>query len=217
MLIDLHAHTCVHSLDASHTPDALIEAAKAAGLQGICLTEHDQFWDAAAAADLGRRHNFLVIPGSEVNTEDGHMLVFGLYRYVFGMHRAAFLRALVDEADGVMLAAHPYRRRLRTEVAEWVPSYEKQLEDAGREEAFSLVHGLEAINGRGSAVQNKFSADLSGYKGLPSFGASDSHDSKDVGACATDFSRRITDLESFVAEVKAGRFKPALLRAAKPA
>ncbi len=215
MLIDLHAHTCVHSMDASHNPDELIEAAKAAGLHGICLTEHDQFWDAGAVRELSRRHNFLIIPGSEINTEDGHMLVFGLERYVFGMHRAAFLRALVDEANGAMLAAHPYRRRLRTEVGDWVPPYEKQIEAASREEAFTLVHGLEAFNGRGSPVQNQFSLDLSEYKGLPSFAASDAHDPKDVGACATEFSRHITDVESFVQKVQAGRFKAVKMREKK--
>jgi hypothetical protein len=59
--------------------------------------------------------------------------------------------------------------------------------------------------------------DLSAYKGLPSFGASDSHDPSDVGVCATEFSGRVTDLESFVREVQAGRFRAVRMREAKRA
>ncbi len=65
---------------------------------------------AETAAVQARRHSFLVIPGVEVNTEDGHMLVFGIDRYVYGMHRMRDLSTLVEKAGGVIVAAHPYRR-----------------------------------------------------------------------------------------------------------
>ena len=54
MLIDLHAHTSQESWDSTLTPDQLIESAKAAGLDGICLTEHDQFWSHDEVAGVGR-------------------------------------------------------------------------------------------------------------------------------------------------------------------
>ena len=82
MLIDLHTHTHPLSHDSLLSPDELIEAAKAARLDGVCLTEHDFFWDPTEVAALRKRHNFLVIPGIEVNTEDGHIVVFGLDRFV---------------------------------------------------------------------------------------------------------------------------------------
>ena len=72
--------------------DDLIQAAKVAGLDGVCLTEHDAFWDMHEVNALSRRHDFLVLPGSEINTDTGHVLVFGLQRYVFGLHKPAFLR-----------------------------------------------------------------------------------------------------------------------------
>ena len=58
--------------------DELIESSKLVGLDGICLTDHDTFWTDAQIHDLSRRHDFLVIPGCEINTEAGHVLVFGL-------------------------------------------------------------------------------------------------------------------------------------------
>ena len=110
MLIDLHCHTFPLSDDSFLSPDQLIERAKAVGLDGVCLTEHDFVWEPHKLRELAERHNFLVIPGIEVNTEDGHILVFGLNRYIYGMHRVAQLAQLVAEAGGAMVAPHPYRR-----------------------------------------------------------------------------------------------------------
>ena len=117
VLIDLHTHTHPLSHDSLLSPDELVDAAKAAGLDAVCLTEHDFFWDHAEAAALSKRHDFLVIPGIEVNTEDGHIVVFGLDRFVYGMHRMHELARLADAAGAVMIAAHPYRRQLPSSSA----------------------------------------------------------------------------------------------------
>src|SRR3990172_2264617 len=107
MLIDLHTHTQPLSHDSLLSPDDLIEAAKADGLDAVCLTEHDFVWDPDAAGGLARRHAFTVIPAIEVNTEDGHLLAFGVDRYVYGMHRSAELARLGGEGGGTLVAAHP--------------------------------------------------------------------------------------------------------------
>ena len=73
--------------------DELIEGSKSLGLDGICLTDHDSFWTDDEVQNLSIKHDFLVLPGCEINTESGHVLVFGLKRYEFGMHRAAFLQS----------------------------------------------------------------------------------------------------------------------------
>ncbi|MBM3945400.1 MAG: PHP domain-containing protein, partial [SAR202 cluster bacterium] len=78
MLLDLHCHTAPMSDDSILSPDDLVDASKRAGLDGVCLTEHDRFWSFADAQALTKRHGILVLPGCEVTTEDGHMLVFGL-------------------------------------------------------------------------------------------------------------------------------------------
>ena len=77
MLIDLHTHSYPHSDDSFMSVDELIEGSKSLGLDGICLTDHDNFWTAEEVRDLSNKHDFLVIPGSEINTEAGHVLVFG--------------------------------------------------------------------------------------------------------------------------------------------
>ena len=77
MLIDLHTHTRPYSWDSYLAPDDLIERSRAAGLDGICLSEHDYLWDPDDVAALAKRHNYVVLPAIEINTDDGHILVYG--------------------------------------------------------------------------------------------------------------------------------------------
>ncbi len=207
MLIDLHTHTYPLSHDSLLSPDDLIVAAKEAALDGVCLTEHDFFWEHDKVVELSKLHNFLVIPGIEVNTENGHVLVFGLERFVYGMHRMVELARLVDEASGVMIAAHPYRRQLPFELrhqGDWSDA----LERAAANPAYNIVNAVEAHNGRGTDRENQFSRELCARLQLPALAASDSHEKKDVGRCATQFERRVTTLGDLIAELKAGRFRP---------
>lgn len=211
VLIDLHTHTYPLSHDSLLSPDELVDAARSAGLDGICLTEHDFFWDPAEVTALSRRHNFLIIPGVEVNTEDGHIIVFGLDRFVYGMHRLHELAQLVEQAGGVMIAAHPYRRQLPFELrheGDWSDALERVLANP----AYRNVCAIETINGRGSDRENAFSQALCERLRLPAVAASDSHERKDVGRCATDFQRRISSLEDLIEELRAGRASPVLLR-----
>jgi predicted metal-dependent phosphoesterase TrpH len=214
VLIDLHTHTHPLSHDSLLSPDELIEAAKAANLDAVCLTEHDFFWDHAEAAALAKRHDFLVIPAIEVNTEDGHIVVFGLDRFVYGMHRMHELARMAEAADAVMIAAHPYRRQLPFELrheGDWTDALERAIANP----ALTHVTAIETHNGRGSDRENAFSAEIATRLNLPTTGSSDAHERKDVGRAATEFDRGITNLNDLISELKAGRFKPAVLRSAR--
>ncbi len=79
------------------------------GLDGVCITEHNQLWDKEAIDRLREKHNFLVIGGVEVSTDLGEILVFGLHQSVLQVYNAVQLKTMVDEADGVMIMAHPFR------------------------------------------------------------------------------------------------------------
>jgi predicted metal-dependent phosphoesterase TrpH len=211
MLIDLHTHTQPLSHDSLLTPDDLIEAAKAAGLDAVCLTEHDFTWDADLARDLARRHAFTVIPAIEVNTEDGHLLAFGLERYAYGMHRAAELARLIGEAGGALVAAHPYRRQLPFHLrreGDWAEA----LDRAAANPAYAHVCAVETLNGRGSGRENAFAQALAERLRLPAVAASDAHTREDVGRCATEFERPIAGVSDLIRELRAGRFRPLSLR-----
>ncbi|TAK67448.1 MAG: hypothetical protein EPO22_02915, partial [Dehalococcoidia bacterium] len=166
MLIDLHTHTRPLSWDSYLSPDDLVERSKQAGLDGICLSEHDYLWDPAEVIALGKRHNYLVMPAIEINTDDGHILVYGIDKYVYGMHRSGELAKHVNAASGAMVAAHPYRRQMP-----WYMDDERDYHDAlvraSKNPAYQHCAALEKLNGRGTVKENAFSAALCDFMSMP--------------------------------------------------
>ncbi len=211
MIIDIHTHTFPASDDSFLTPEELIFEAKRMGLDGICLTDHDRFWEPEQIDELARRHSFLVLPGCEVTTEDGHLLIYGLKDYIFGMHRASFVKKHVDEAGGVIVVAHPYRRTYRENAHTSTDEYYEMLDRACRNDVFNMVDAVEVFNGRGSKQENAFSHEIAKQFGLRGTAASDAHKVEDIGTFATEFERPIRDLDDFIAELKSGRFSPVVL------
>ena len=207
LLIDLHAHTYPKSDDSFISVDELVDAARQHGLDGICLTEHDDFWPLDVARELTRRHGILVIPGAEINTDAGHVLVFGLHQYKFGMHKPSFLREEADRHGAALIAAHPYRRRFLAGPGEDPEVRSDMLNRALDDQMLRLFDAVESRNGRGKESENFFSEDLRQGLRLPGTGGSDTHRLEQMGTAATLFERRITSLDELVAELKAGRMR----------
>ncbi|MEX2247379.1 MAG: PHP-associated domain-containing protein [Dehalococcoidia bacterium] len=206
MLIDLHSHTRPLSWDSYLSPDDLVERSKAAGLDGLCLSEHDYLWNPDDVLALGRRHNFLVLPAVEINTDDGHILVYGIDKYVYGMHRSHELAHHVEQARGAMVAAHPYRRQMPWYLED-DRDYREALARASKNPAYQYCAALEKINGRGTVKENAFSAALCEFMEKPGTAGTDSHSRSDIGRCATNFERDVRDIYGLIEELKAGRFE----------
>jgi len=149
----------------------------------------------------------LVLPAIEFNTDDGHILAYGLDKYVYGMHRSHELAHHIEQAHGATIAAHPYRRQLPWHT-ESEHDYQEALVRASRNPAYRYCTALEAINGRGTQRENEFSKRLCELMTMPGTAGSDAHARIDIGRCATEFERRIETIEELIEELKAGRFRP---------
>ena len=217
MLIDLHTHTYPSSDDSFVGIDDLIERAKGLGLDGMCLTDHDFFWSMDRVRDLSRKHQFLLLPGSEINTDMGHVIVFGLERYIFGLHKPDFLWKEIGRRQGVAIAAHPYRRRFLEDPGRDPVIRAEMLERASQDPFFQCCAAIEGINGRGTDVQNSFSQDLCQMLGIPMTGGSDAHRAEQMGTAATRFGRDISGLDDLIEELTSGRFHAEQLRSSTPA
>jgi hypothetical protein len=205
MLIDLHNHTWPRSHDSVLDPVDLVNRSREAGLDAICLTEHDAIWSPEEAQKLSEETGFLAIPGVEISTDDGHILAWGVEKYVFGMHRAERLAEHVAEREGCLVIAHPYRRQMpwKDDAEEWV----KALAKAERNPAYQHCIAMEVLNGRGNERENRFSIDLGEQMGLPGTAGTDSHAVHDIGKVATYFeSDAIETWQDLVRELKAGNF-----------
>ena len=76
---DLHVHTFGASadvLDSALTVEAIIDAAVAAQVSIIAITDHNTDQNVAAALHYAQKYpTVLVLPGVEVSTPQGHLLV----------------------------------------------------------------------------------------------------------------------------------------------
>jgi predicted metal-dependent phosphoesterase TrpH len=202
MIIDLHAHTRLYSDDSDLAPGELIDLAKNSGLDGICFTEHNWHWKEEDIARLSHKHDFPIFHGIEIGSNEGHLLVFGLAEYKFSMHHAGFIRQLVDEVDGAIILAHPYRWQVHH-----ASNPDRLLDQACKNQICDLVDAVEVLNGRSSYKENSFAQELCRRLDLKGVGGSDAHSPSDVPSCATKFERRITNLKELVTELKEGRFQ----------
>jgi hypothetical protein len=208
MLIDLHTHTNPLSYDSDLSADDLIVAAKEAGLDGICLTEHDAFWIETEIEALRVKHQFPVFAGAEINTEEEHLIVFGLRQWLVGMSRADFVIEKVREFKGAVVIAHPFRRKiLRGCDDPGDERFNRELDKACANPLFSKVDALETQNAHGNERENSFSTELARRLKQRTTGGTDAHEIADIGHAATYFEREIKSLDELIVELKAGRFR----------
>lgn len=188
MLIDLHTHTMPLSACSAVTPDDLVLAAKAAGLDAICITEHDAFWPLSPVRDLGDRHGIVVLRGVEATTEVGHVLVYGVSTWGRGLSTLEALREHVAAEGGLMFLAHPSRRYGRPVTGSLA-------------EVFDSVESENASEG---SLQNSNAAQLARSCRLPGIGGSDAHTVREVGSAYTVLTNRVSNEEELVAELRKG-------------
>lgn len=191
------------SSDSSLVPEAAIQEAKRIGLDGICFTEHNKVWGFEDIQKLSSKWNFPILRGVEVDTVEGHVLVFGLYRDFAGVIRVNELRQWVDEVGGMMIAAHPFKGFRVFGFSELKLSPEQ----ASKRPIFHSVDAIEAFNGKSNERENNLAQEVGVRLGLKLAGGSDAHTVREVGRCVTVFENAISSEVELVAELKAGRFK----------
>ena len=215
-VFDLHIHTVRGSSDSGLSPEQLIQEAQRIGLDGVCLTEHSGGWEEQELASVFKDAGFTVISALEVNTDMGHILTFGLNRYVSGMHTAAGLRKVVDRAGGVMIAAHPFRNFFNR------PPYNVNLlfknfngnrpttaTAASKHPLFELVDDVEVANGSNTDKENLFTLDVARHLGFVGTGGSDAHSTHGIGKCVTIFDGDIRTESDLIEALRAKAFTPA--------
>lgn len=150
--IDLHVHT-VYS-DGSGTVGEVLETAEEKGLDGLAITDHETLegYFEARASDCC----LLVLPGFEVETDAGHVLVLGLERLppVVGKMDYEELIRWARGLGGLTVLAHPAAGRFR--LKRWMCSKPDVVEvfNASYPAGYFVRRGLKLVwNPQGSEVR----------------------------------------------------------------
>jgi predicted metal-dependent phosphoesterase TrpH len=207
MIIDLHVHTKRLSPCSEMDPEEAVSQAKKMELDGLCFTEHNRTWDDQDFLTLARTAGIAVFQGVEVDTSEGHVLVFGLEKHFQGITPIDKLRRMVDELGGFMVAVHPFRGMLQFGL------YNLKLDpvQASENPLFKWVDDMEILSGRQTRKENDLSSQVCERLNMKGLGGSDAHSEKDIGKCVTVFEKRIEGQDALVRELKAGRFRAGYL------
>jgi hypothetical protein len=163
---DLHIHTNF-SHDGESSLLEVIRRAEEVGLDAIAITDHDTVLGARHAMTI--KTQVIIIPGIEVSTKQGHLLVLGVTDPIPPGLEVAETVAIARSMGGVTILPHPYHM--------WRHGVGLKLKDA-----FSLVDAVEAFNSRyivGTA--NQKAARTARRFGKPCVGGSDAHHWRYVG------------------------------------
>lgn len=216
MLIDLHVHTTRGSGDSGLTPEQVVNEAERIGLAGACFTEHSGGWgrlEFQRFADAQRP--LFLFRALEVETNMGHVTVFGLDGYLPGIHDAEELRRVANSAGAFIVAAHPFRGLFdeagekRNLLFKGSARYPETVAEAADHRIFKLVDAVEVANGGNTKRENSFALEVANYLGKPMVGGSDAHSINGLGACVTVFPAAIGSQQEFLEALRAGGFYPA--------
>ncbi len=194
MIIDLHVHEKRHSDDSILSLEEAVWQARKLGLDGICITDHDNNDIKTFAKAYSREVDFPIFVGAEILTTEGDFLVFGLDEIPNETLSPQALLTLVAEAGGVAIAAHPYRNTFRS------------LGD--RNHTLEGFWAVEAFNGTTAPAKNEQASAMAHQINMPMVGASDAHQLKDLGKMATRFLLEVHSEEDLIKAIKARQVYP---------
>lgn len=193
--VDLHTHSYFSS-DGVATPEGLIEVAKSKGLHGLALTDHNTCEGIDYLLEKGLMRNdgkpvdgFLVVPGVEVTTAEGHLLCIGATLPNLKGRPAAEVCQLIHERGGLAIPPHPYdlfRAGIRQAVLDKL--------DIDAIEIFNAATTLRRYN--------RFANEYAAQRGLPVTASSDAHHEAAVGTAYTILDTDDFSLPGWLAQIK---------------
>ena len=214
MYIDMHVHS-KRSDDAGGTVEGYLKwisviRKKGYQVDGIVLTEHRGFDFEVDYSDLAEQYGVVVLKGSEIETNLGHVLTYGITPNLteefdfknITLSAREVLRAVRRE-DGYAIAAHPGRPR----IGLW-----QHIQDGASVDGFKTI---ELLNGGSSAEENALAKELAETYGFACVGGSDSHYVSTIGRCITRFERPVTCIEDLVEELHSGDYEAVVLEETK--
>ena len=183
MILDLHAHS-IKSDDGRAKVQNYCQWIKTRkiAIDGFVLTEHRQFDNESDYSPLARKHDITILKGAEVETEYGHVLVFGVTQALqkeFDFANIHLPLAQVIEAcekhNAVAVPCHPGRKRVGMAA---------HLDEFGIPTGVRIV---EVFNGGSRGEEDQVAQQMANEQHYLGIGGSDAHIVSHIGRCATQF------------------------------
>ena len=157
MRFDFHIHSN-YSSDSNLSVDDILKQAVRKGLDGIAICDHNTIEGSLRAIQRAMELNLslIVIPGIEISTSDGHLIVLGIRENILPDLPVSETIMIARQKGAVVIAPHPFKKN----------SIGYAAKDAD---------AIETFNSRCLFGENEMAKELALSLGKPEVGGSDSH------------------------------------------
>ena len=203
MILDLHNHS-IKSDDGRAKVENYCKwiAKRELKLDGFVLSEHRQYDDTSDYRPLEDQFGLLILKASEVETEYGHVLIFGVNEdlrnaFDFADVHLPLARVLreTERCGAFAVPCHPSRA---------IVGMFSHFDELGPAEGVEVV---ETLNGGGRGTENQDATDLAEQYGYRGIGGSDAHIVSHIGRCVTEFDEEINSIEALVENLKGDGYR----------
>jgi len=185
---DLHIHT-VYSADSLIQPKTIVDMLAAHNyIKVAAITDHNSIRGCRVTVELARAYpDILIIPGTEITTDYGDMLVIGTTELPPKPWTPENVADYARSIDAISIIAHPFRTYGMGEYARNVKA-----------DAIEVLNG--GTNKEGNTKAKEFAKEL----GLPGTGGSDAHQVSELFHICTQIQTTSKNIDSILATIKKG-------------
>lgn len=188
--LDLHLHSC-YSADAIGSPDEIIKSLKKRDLHGMALTDHNTIEGCEHLHKI-TPSDFVVIPGMEISTADGHLLAYNVTKKIpSGLSVDETVDLILDEGGTPVV---PHLFRLLSGIKE------EKLKGIR-----TKIAAIEVFNGCSVPNSNLKTAKVAQKFNLGGTGGSDSHDPLYAGYAYTTVDTTDFRIDTILTELRKKR------------
>jgi len=187
LFADLHIHT-IYSADSLIQPKTLVDMLVAHSfIKVAAVTDHDSVRGCKATVELASAYpDILIIPGVEISTQFGDVVVLGTYELPPKPWTPEVVVDYAKSIDGVSIVAHPFR-----------------MYGMGERAKNYKVNAIEVLNGGSSKEANIQAKEFAKSIGLPGTAGSDAHQVSELFSVCNQIEASL-DVDSVLAAIKKG-------------
>ncbi len=184
--LDLHIHS-QYSEDATGSPKDIIKILQKKGLQGIAITDHNTVEGGLKALKV-KPKEFIVIPGVEISTKDGHMLALNVTENIKRHLSVDETVEKIIDAGGLPVVPHLFRNM-------------SGIKKEKLRNIQTKISAIEVFNSCSLPQTNLKTAKIAKEYGLGGTGGSDAHDPIYAGYAYTTVDTTDMNIDSILSEI----------------
>ena len=185
---DLHTHSA-HSPDSGVRVEDMVRQARANGLSGMAITDHNQVEGSLKSRSFAEP-GFIAVRATEVSTSAGHIIALGVGELIPRDLSPAEAVERIHALGGIASIAHPLRI--------W--------SGVGEAEARRIPADLiETLNARTIPKHNALASAIAKERGFGVTAGSDAHELRNIGRAYVVIEDRIETEEQLIEALRKGR------------